>query len=217
MDKFRHIDSWVFDLDNTLYDAETHLFTEIGNRMTSYVADLLNLPHDKARDMRHIYFKRYGTTLRGLMTEHGIDPSSYLTHVHDVDISVVPPCTITKEYLSRLPGKKFVFTNAPKNFAKEMTAHLGIAHHFDGIFAIEDADYWPKPHRPTYEIFLEKHKVNPKTACMFEDMEVNLKTAHDLGMTTVHFHGKNDPQEHDHIHHTAETLATWLTHTLQKK
>ena len=217
MEKFRNIDTWVFDLDNTLYDAETHVFVKIGDKMTRFVADLLNLSEDKARELRHHYFRKYGTTLRGLMSEHNLAPGPFLDHVHDVDISVVPQCEITRKSLSQLPGRKFVFTNSPRRFAETMTAHLGLEHHFDGIFTIEDADYWPKPRRETYDIFLKKHGINPKTACMFEDMEVNLSPAHDLGMTTVWFHGKQEAPRHPHVHHQAEKLSDWLRHTLRKK
>ena len=225
MDKFKHIDTWVFDhidtwvfdLDNTLYDAQSHIFVEIGKRMTGFVADHLKISHAEADKIRKEFYQKYGTTLRGMMTEHGVAPDYFLKHVHDVNLGVVPPCAITREYLSHLPGRKFIFTNAPISFAKNMTAHLGIDHHFDGIFAIEHANYWPKPDPRTYNLFLEKHAINPKTACMFEDMQVNLKPAHDLGMTTVWFHGDTAPPHHEHVHHKSGKLPHWLQHTIRKK
>jgi putative hydrolase of the HAD superfamily len=219
-DDLSHVDAWVFDLDNTLYDAETHIFVEVGRRMTDFVACHLNLPRDEADLKRKHFFHTYGTTLRGLMTEHNVAPEYFLQHVHDVDIKVVPPCAITQEYLAHLPGKKYVFTNAPRNFAVDMVSHLGIAHHFDGLFAIEDADYWPKPKVDSYHAFLKKYDVNAKNACMFEDMEVNLRTAHDLGMKTVWFHGKDlKPEDlnHPHTHHKAEKLSDWLVQNVTQR
>lgn len=215
-----HIDSWVFDLDNTLYDAESHVFVEVGARMTDFVASHLGIPREEADKKRKHFFLTYGTTLRGMMTEHGIEPDYFLKHVHDIDITRTPVCNITQEYLSHLPGKKFVFTNAPRAFAEAMTAQLGIAHHFDGLFAIEDAAYWPKPNPDTYHVFMKKHGVTPSTACMFEDMEVNLRPAHDLGMTTVWFHGKAVKPEdlnHKHTHHKAEKLSDWLVQHVTKR
>jgi len=215
-EKFSHIDTWVFDLDNTLYDAEAHVFVECGRRMTDFVARHLGLEHEQAAKIRKDYYLKYGTTLRGLMTEHGVPPDDFLEEVHSIDISPVEVCTLTRDNLSRLPGRKFVFTNAPRGFAERMTEHLCIRNHFDAIFAIEDADYWPKPHMPTYEIFLKKFGIDPTAACMFEDMQVNLKPAHDLGMTTVWFHGSDTPPDHPHVHHQSEKLSRWISENLHK-
>ena len=207
---FSHIDSWVFDLDNTLYDAESHVFVEVGARMTDFVAAHLNLPREEADRKRKHFYKTYGTTLRGLMTEHGVPPDHFLKHVHDIDLSVVPQCEITKAGLKQLPGKRFIFTNAPRHFAEAMTAQLGIRDCFDGLFAIEDAAYWPKPNLDTYHVFLKKHGVDPARACMFEDMEINLKPAHDLGMTTVWFHGNQPDPNHAHTHFKDVKLSDWF-------
>jgi len=210
---FARTDSWVFDLDNTLYDAESHVFVEVGKRMTDFVENHLKVPPAEAARLRQHYYKTYGTTLRGLMTEHGVDPHYFLEHVHDIDISVVPRCDITLAGLPQLNGTRFIFTNAPRRFAEAMTAQLGIRHLFEDIFAIEDAAYWPKPNIDTYHVFLKKHGVDPTKACMFEDMEVNLRPAHELGMSTVWFHGKNvlpEDLNHPHTHHKAEKLADWL-------
>ncbi|MBI1216078.1 MAG: pyrimidine 5'-nucleotidase [Alphaproteobacteria bacterium] len=209
--RFSHIDTWVFDLDNTLYDAEAYIFVEMGKKMNGFVAERLNIPLDEADGVRHGYFRKYGTTLRGLMTEHGVHPDDFLDAIHDIDITRVPPCKITRDHLAALPGRRVVFTNAPNGFAREMTAQLGIDHLFDGIFGIEDADYWPKPHADTYHVFLKKHGIDPARACMFEDMAVNLKPARDLGMTTVWLHGTEKPETvHDHVQHSAPRLPDWL-------
>lgn len=216
MDKFHHINSWVFDLDNTLYDAETHLFTEIGHRMTEFVSKHLQISAEEAALRRNAYYRDHGTTLRGMMLEHDVPPDEFLDYVHNVDITKVPFCQITQEHLACLPGKRVVFTNSSQRFAKKLLKHLRLEDQFDGIFAIEDANYLPKPNIETYHIFLEKHAIDPAASCMFEDMEVNLKPAHDLGMTTVWLHG-NAPADHDHVHHKAEKLTDWLTSTVKKK
>lgn len=220
MDKFRHINDWVFDLDNTLYDADTHLFTEISRLMSEYVAKHLKISHEEATKKRDYFYKTYGTTLRGMMTEHSVDPEHFLDYVHDVDIKKVPPCPVTQEGLSLLPGRKTVFTNAPRGFAEDMLKHLGIDHHFESVFGIDDADYIPKPNAEAYHVFLAKHGIDPLAACMFEDTDVNLKTAHDLGMTTVWFHGKDQDHhtpDRPYVHHKAEKLVDWLTSTVKRK
>ena len=214
-DGFSHIDTWVFDLDNTLYDAEQYVFPEMGRRMTGFVAELLDLTEDVADKVRKDYFHKYGTTLRGLMTEHGVAPDIFLQDVHDFDIAGIMPCAVTREGLSRLQGRKFIFTNAPRHFAMRMLAHLNIADLFDDVFAVEDADYWPKPHLDTYHAFIRKHRIQAARSCMFEDMAVNLKPAHDLGMTTVWVHASSKLEKHDHIHHSHENLRQWIAHAFE--
>lgn len=212
MQNFSHVETWVFDLDNTLYDAEKQIFELVATRMTDFVSNFLKVTPEEATRMRKHYYKTYGTTLRGLMNEHKLDPSEFLQYVHDIDYSLVDTCAITQNGLTNLQGRKVVFTNAPKHFALRMIDHLGIAQHFDGVFAIEDAEYWPKPQMDTYNTFLKRHNVNPKTACMFEDMQINLKPAHDLGMTTVWLHGSDQetPADDQHIHHRADRLTAWF-------
>jgi putative hydrolase of the HAD superfamily len=216
MDKFRHIDTWVFDLDNTLYDSNTGVFDRIGTQMTKYVSQLLKLPLDQAEQVRKGYWQKYGTTLYGLMQEHKVDPYRFLEHAHNIDVSDIAPCPVTQEYLPYLSGTKIVFTNSSRDFAKRMTRQLGIDHHFDYFFSIEDAEFIPKPRIEPYRKVLGKYEINPERAVMFEDMEINLKTAHDLGMTTVWVHGDNkDAETHalPHLHHKTETLADWLLAT----
>lgn len=208
---FSHIDTWVFDLDNTLYNAEDYIFVEMGRKMNRFVARTLSIPLEEADGVRSAFFKKYGTTLRGLMTEHGVDPDDFLNDVHDLDISRVPVCDVTRTHLRALQGRRIVFTNAPKQFAQDMTAHLGIAHLFDGFFGIEDADYWPKPLERTYDVFLKKYAIDPVRACMFEDMAVNLKPARATGMTTVWLHRKDAPPAPENfVQHTAKDLPAWL-------
>ncbi|MBU6475071.1 MAG: pyrimidine 5'-nucleotidase [Alphaproteobacteria bacterium] len=215
MEKFRHIDTWVFDLDNTLYDADTGVFDQIIARMTLYVCNLLGVSREEANALRRGYWEKYGTTLYGLMQEHKIDPQDFLDFAHDVDISAVTPCAVVRDGLARLPGRKVVFTNSSQAFTARMTRHLGIDRHFDGVFAIEDAGFLPKPHPETYRAIAGKFAFAPDRAAMFDDMQVNLKTAADLGMTTVWIHRGREAEggTPPHIHHKAEKLADWLKET----
>jgi putative hydrolase of the HAD superfamily len=209
---FDHIDTWVFDLDNTLYNADTHSFPEMGRRMTGFVAELLKLPHAEADVVRKGYFKKYGTTLRGLMNEHGVPPTEFLRYVHDFDLAPIPACDITRKTLALMPGRKIVFTNAPLHFAERMLEHLGIASAFSGVFAVEEADYWPKPMDRTYDAFFKRHDIRGDRACMLEDMEVNLAPAHARGMTTVWLHGDGADAAHPHVHHKAPRLPDFFAH-----
>ncbi len=182
---FKGVEAWVFDLDNTLYPAETDLFSQINNQIASYVAKLLDLGKEEAMAQQKAYYHEYGTTLRGLMIEHNIDPDDFLRHAHDIDYSGVAANPALGEAIAALPGRKFIFTNGDRPHAERTAAALGITDHFEDIFDIVAADLLPKPNRETYELFLDRTGVSPARAAMFEDLQRNLDVPHKLGMRTV--------------------------------
>jgi putative hydrolase of the HAD superfamily len=182
---FDAIDAWVFDLDNTLYPHELGLWRQVDERIRRYIMDMLKVDADEAHHIQKDYYKRYGTTLRGLMTEHGMAPEAYLEFLHDIDHSVLQPNPALGRALTRLPGRKLIVTNATRKHAEAIVARLGVAGYFDGIFDIMAAGLEPKPKRIVYERFLTLHGVDPARAAMFEDLARNLEVPHALGMATV--------------------------------
>lgn len=182
---FGSVTEWVFDLDNTLYPRHCDLFAQIDWKMTDYVADLLDMPKDEARKIQKEMYKKYGTTLRGLMVEHSIDPHDFLDKVHDIDYSPVDPNPALGELIAALPGRKHIFTNGDVPHAKRTTDRLGITEHFDKVFDIVASDLVPKPAEAPYVKFLADHGVEPKSAAMFEDMPRNLDVPFKFGMRTV--------------------------------
>ncbi|MDQ0316655.1 pyrimidine 5'-nucleotidase [Amorphus orientalis] len=184
-DAFRHVDTWVFDLDNTLYPAHSNLFDQVNDRIREYVQKLLNLDAQAAQRVQKDYYHRYGTTLRGLMQEHDISPDGFLEYVHDIDHSHLDPDPRLGEAISALPGRRFILTNGSRRHAEKVAERLGITDHFEDIFDIVAADLLPKPAEATYARFLELHGLNPKASAMFEDLSRNLKVPGDLGMRTV--------------------------------
>ncbi|KZB52823.1 pyrimidine 5'-nucleotidase [Thalassospira xiamenensis] len=208
----------IFDLDNTLYPSACDLFSQVSNLIGQYVRDTLHLPADEAYAIQKSYFHRYGTTLRGLMTEHDIDPADYLNKVHNIDLSVVDPAPELAAALNALPCRKVIFTNASRGHAERVMDRLGIASHFETIFDIVDADYIPKPERQPYDRLLTRDAIDPARAIYFEDMAKNLLPAKDMGMTTVWVHtdeewaqaGSDDPRidhQTDNLVHFLRTLA----------
>ena len=182
---FSHVREWVFDLDNTLYPAHYRLFDQIDARMGEYIARLFDIDRETARRIQKDYFYRYGTTLRGLMKEHGADPHAFLEYVHDIDYSHIRPDPALDAALAALPGRKWVFTNGTRAHAEAVMQQLGITHHVDEVFDIVDADFLPKPFPETYATFLERTRIHPRRAAMFEDIARNLKEPHEMGMRTV--------------------------------
>lgn len=182
---FDHVETWVFDLDNTLYPSATNLFELIDHRMGEFVAELLSVPYEHGRYLQKAYYRQFGTTLAGLMACHGVEPERFLDYVHDIDYGRLKPDLDLAREIARLPGRKLVFTNGTHAHADAVLERLELAHLIDGKFDIADADYIPKPKPEAFDRFVKAHEVRPGTAAMFEDMPHNLEEAHRLGMTTV--------------------------------
>ena len=144
-DPLRHVEHWVFDLDNTLYPARSNLFAQIDQRMGEYIRSHYDLPEAEAKALQKRLFRDYGTTLRGLMNERAVDPGPFLEFVHDIDISAIGPSPTLAAALADLPGRKIVFTNGSVRHAERVLGRLGVVSQFDGIFDIVAADYVPKP------------------------------------------------------------------------
>ncbi|MEM5518558.1 pyrimidine 5'-nucleotidase [Henriciella sp. AS95] len=185
MSRIEGRDIWVFDLDNTLYPAECDLFAQIDQRMTDFVARFLRMERAEARALQKQYYAKHGTTLKGMMTMHGMDPAEFLAHVHEIDLSVIPPMPNLREAIAALPGRKLVYTNGSRGHAERVTRHMELFDHFDEMFGIEDAGYHPKPSQAAYDAFCKAHDVDPQRSVFFEDMERNLAPAHAMGFTTV--------------------------------
>lgn len=206
---------WVFDLDNTLYPAACNLFLQVDRRIQQYIMDMFDAAPEDARKIQKDFFHEYGTTLSGLMLNHGVDPADYLEYVHDIDVTPVPPNPALDSVLRRLPGRKLVYTNGSVPHAERVMDRLGVKHHFDGVFDIVAAGYVPKPEETAFDTFVQTYEIEPTQAVMVEDIARNLAPAHARGMTTVwlrsdhHWSGgdENDP----HIHHAIDDLVDWLT------
>ncbi|MBI5127943.1 MAG: pyrimidine 5'-nucleotidase [Rhodopseudomonas palustris] len=182
---FDHVDTWVFDLDNTLYPHHVNLWQQVDVRIRDFVADWLKVTPDEAFRIQKDYYKRYGTTMRGMMTEHGVSADDYLAYVHAIDHSPLEPNPAMGGAIARLPGRKLILTNGSVAHAGKVLERLGIGHHFEAVFDIVAAELEPKPAPQTYHRFLTLHGVDPSKAAMFEDLARNLAVPHQLGMTTV--------------------------------
>jgi putative hydrolase of the HAD superfamily len=219
---FEHVDTWVFDLDNTLYPRQSNLFSQIDVKMTSYVAQLLGLPREEARKVQKQYYLEHGTTLKGLMLEHKVDYRDFLDKVHDIDYSWLAPDPALGKAIEALPGRKYIFTNGDRGHAERAAGQLGILGQFDDIFDIVAAELTPKPARETYDRFLAAHGVDGSKAAMFEDLARNLVEAKAVGMSTVlilpgDFAGdfveawESGGKDSDHVDHTTDDLTGFLS------
>src|SRR5712671_1674947 len=182
---FRHVKNWIFDLDNTLYCAENGIFAQIEARMTDYVMTFLKLPRDAAYARQKDLYRQYGTTLNGLMHEHGAAPDDYLHYVHDIDLSSLGPDAALAAAIEKLPGRCFVFTNGCRDHAARILNRLGMAHLFEDVWDIRTMGFVPKPEAAAYASVVQIGGVACTEAAMFDDIARNLVPARNLGMTTV--------------------------------
>ena len=182
---FTHIDTWVFDLDNTLYPHHVNLWQQVDQRIGEFIGAYLKISAEEARVIQKDYYRRYGTSMRGMMTEHGVRADDYLACVHQIDHSPLEPNPEMGAAIAKLPGRKLILTNGSTDHAKAVLTRLGIGAHFEAVFDIIAADLEPKPAPQTYHKFLTRHDVDPAKAAMFEDLARNLVIPHQLGMTTV--------------------------------
>ncbi|CAN1537173.1 COG1011 Predicted hydrolase (HAD superfamily) [Rhabdaerophilaceae bacterium] len=183
--RFTGVETWVFDLDNTLYPPHSDLWPRIDQKITHFIAELLGVDGLTARAIQKYYYQIHGTTLNGLMREHAIDAHDFLEFVHDIDRSSLAADAVLSNAIANLPGRKFVFTSGSVKHAELTMRQLGIDHLFEGIFDIVAAEFHPKPARRTYERFLERFAISPVTAAMFEDIPRNLEVPAEFGMRTV--------------------------------
>jgi len=214
-----HVSHWVFDLDDTLYPAESAIMSQVSSRITDYVSNLLDLNREDAHKVQKQYLGEYGTTLNGLMAHHHINARDFLDFVHDIDTSVIEPDHRLANLIKTLPGRRIVYTNGSLGHAENILHHLGLSHAFDDIFDVEASGYIPKPQREGFDKFTRHFDLPIHQSAMFEDSLRNLKTAHAMGFTTVLVRAKNGSRhdlgqvadDHmDHVHFDVDCLKNFL-------
>jgi putative hydrolase of the HAD superfamily len=179
------ITTWIFDLDNTLYSADSGIFQQVHTLMGEFISKNLNIETKQAKELQSRYYKQHGTTLRGLMDNHGIDPDHFLSEVHNLDYSIVGPNKKLNVELEKLEGKKIIYTNASRQHADNVLKRLGLTHMFQAIFDIKSANYIPKPEISPYEQIINDFDINSSSAAMFDDIAKNLVPAKNVGFTSV--------------------------------
>ena len=208
------IDTWLFDMDNTLYPASAGLFAHIDVKMGAFIAEELGVRADEARRVQKRFFHEHGTTLRGLMDEHGVEPARFLDYVHDIEMDALSTDPRVVRGIAALPGRKFVFTNGDAAYAGRVLERLGLGTHFEAVHDIHAMDYRPKPDPAVYAALCEQHAIDPTRAVFVEDMARNLSPAKALGMTTVWLDNGSESGGYravnEHIDMVIADLGDWL-------
>ena len=185
MKSLKFIKYWLFDLDNTLYSGNTKVFDQVDKKMSQFISEKLNVSIEKAKEIQKNYFYKYNTTLNGMIKHHKINADEFLDFVHDIDVDFLKKDVQLSAELSKLDGKKIIFTNGSKKHAKNIMQRIGVNQYFDDIFDIVDCDFIPKPSIEPYKKLIDKHKIDPNLCVFIEDIARNLKPAYEMGMKTV--------------------------------
>lgn len=206
---FTHVDTWVFDLDNTLYPPRVRLFDQIERRMVDFLVRTLRISEAEANRLRLSYWRTHGTTLAGLMAEHGMPPEDFLREVHQIDFSVLPADPALCAQIANLPGRRIVYTNGTEPYAREVLRARGLEPLFDAVYGVEHAGFRPKPERVAFDTVFALDGLSPRRAAMFEDEARNLAAPHAMGLRTVHVAPIPEPAAH--IHHHTDDLGHFLS------
>ena len=217
--RLAHIRNWLFDLDNTLYPHEARLFEQVDRRITDYIARLFRVDHAEAHRIQKGYFHTRGTTLAGLMAEHGVDPHEYLADVHDIEMDMLEENAPLAAAIAKLPGRKIVFTNADAPYATKILARLGLGESFEAIHDVHALDYRPKPEPSAYRSLCEAFDLEPAECLFADDMARNLKPAKQIGMTTLWVNNGSEQGEEgdrDFVDFTTRDITHWLHDILEE-
>ena len=217
----RHIDCWIFDLDNSLYPASANLFELIDIRMGAFIERLLGVDPVEARRVQKHYFHEHGTTLAGLMAANGVDPHDFLAYVHDIDLARISADPEVAAAIARLPGRRMIFTNGDVDYAGRVLAKLGLGDLFDEIHDIHAMNYVPKPNPASYEAMCALYGIDPTRALFVEDMARNLEPAKALGMTTVWIDNGSERGDYGadpaFIDYHIADIGAWLNSILEEE
>lgn len=217
--RFAEIDTWVFDLDDTLYRHATGMGQQIRDGIRGYLVDFFEVDRDEAARIQRALVERHGTTLQGMIAEHGIAAADFLAFEEDLDYRVLSPDVDLAQAVTALPGRKFVFTNASRVHAERVLHRIGLGSGFEEIYDILAAELVPKPHPPTYRTFVQRMRIDPSRAAMFEDRAENLVAARELGMATVLVGSPESPArlpEGQTCDAVTDSLARFLTGLLPR-
>ena len=198
----------LIDLDNTIYCESSKIFSQIDIRMKTFIASKLKVSQEEAYSIQKKYFFENGTTLRGLMLYHDVEPENFLKYVHDINLDSISPDRILKKEMNKFKGKKIIFTNGTTEHATRVLNKVGVLEEVDSIFDIKDANYIPKPDKKTYKKVVNKYNLIPHNTIMIDDIKVNLVTAKKLGIRTVLVDSNHSKKITKYVDYSFKELAS---------
>ena len=207
---FKGKNIWLFDLDNTLYDPNSGIFCQIDQRMKKFISIKLKISENEAFKIQKQFYKKYGTTLYGLMKNHKINPQEFLDFVHDINFKNLKKSKKLKNMINCLPGQKIIYTNGDYNYATKILNSLGILETISDIFDIKKANYFPKPMKTSINKLIREYNFDTKKIVYFDDLDKNLKSANLRGITTIHISENSNYKIQSHIDFRFKTIINAL-------
>ncbi len=202
--------TWLFDLDNTLYPENIGIFSQIDEKMKSFISQKLKISKPEAFKLQKLFYRKYGTTLFGLMQNYKIDPEEFLIFVHDINFDKLKISYKLKQKLELLPGKRIIYTNGDEDYASKILNSLGIKSVFNDIFDIRKANYFPKPSKKSFQSLISKYRINPYKTVFFDDLERNLKYPNSKGIITIHISKNKNICESSYVSFRFKTINNAL-------
>ncbi|MBF95912.1 MAG: hypothetical protein CFH34_00371 [Alphaproteobacteria bacterium MarineAlpha9_Bin4] len=197
----------LIDLDNTIYSESSKIFSQIDVKMKNFISAKLNVSKKEAYTIQKKYFMENGTTLRGLMLYHNIEPEHFLKYVHKIKLDSIKKNFALKDEMKRFRGRKIIFTNGTTEHATRVLKRVGVFKEINKIFDIKDANYIPKPDKKTYKKIVNKFNLIPHNTIMIDDIKVNLITAKKMGIKTILVSNTSKTGLDKHIDYCFEDLA----------
>jgi len=173
-----------FDLDDTLYPSTSGLWQTIKDRMNTYMRDRMGFTEEEIPRLREKYYQQYGTTLRGLEANHGVDEQEFLAFVHDIPLGdYLSPNPILRKVIASLPTRNLVFTNADASHARRVLTALELNDLFEAIVDVNAVAPYCKPMPESFRIAMQiAGESDPAKCVMIDDLPRTIQAAQDAGM-----------------------------------
>jgi pyrimidine 5'-nucleotidase len=188
-----------FDLDDTLYPADSGLWHQIKDRIGLYMLERLNLPAAEIPALREKLFRQYGTTLRGLQMNYPVDVADFLAFVHDVPLAdYLKPNPALRSVLEAIPARKWIFTNADVNHARRVLKVLDLEDCFEGLVDVVAINPYCKPMPQAFEIALRlAGETDPRRCAMLDDIPRTTRAAREQGLFSILCAPTGSPEDAD--------------------
>ena len=205
---------WLFDYDLTLYfESERAVLNSLDRRISLYVQKILGCDFEKAQEIRKEYLRDYGTTLAGLRAKFGVSPDDFFDFIHEPEFLIYPePAPQKREFLMRLKGPRYIFTNGRSDWSRTGCKRMGIYDCFRRIVGLEDLNWEGKPQISAYEkmesVLIEDgvtEKIFPEKIILLDDSLKNLKPAAERGWRTIWVNSSLEPKP-NFVHAKVENL-----------
>ncbi|KIY67936.1 pyrimidine 5-nucleotidase [Cylindrobasidium torrendii FP15055 ss-10] len=184
-----------WDIDNTLYSANTKISQAMGEKIGAYFMTL-GLDAKEAAELHLKYYTQYGLALAGLVRHHNVDPIDFDKKCDGslpLESMIRPNVALRQLFLDidRSKARVWALTNAYRPHAERVLKILQLDDLVEGIVFCDyaESDFTAKPEHTYYHKALAKAGITDPSKCYFvDDNRRNIDAARELGWGhCVHF------------------------------